>query len=58
MQSLLLQGKVSILLATDVVARGIHIKRLRYVVNYDFPSTIEQYCHRYIQLHCTNHLTG
>ena len=41
-----IQGKVNILLATDVVARGIHIKRLRYVVNYDFPSTIEQYCHR------------
>ena len=43
-----LQGKVSILLATDVVARGIHIKRLHYVVNYDFPSTIEQYCHRWV----------
>jgi ATP-dependent RNA helicase DDX5/DBP2 len=37
---------VNILVATDVAARGIHIKRLRYVVNYDFPSNIEQYCHR------------
>lgn len=32
--------------ATDVAARGIHIKRLKYVVNYDFPNNLEQYCHR------------
>ena len=37
---------MSTLCATDVAARGIHIKRLKYVVNYDFPSTLEQYCHR------------
>lgn len=34
------------LIATDVAARGIHIKRLQYVVNYDFPGNLEQYCHR------------
>ena len=34
------------LISTDVCARGIHIKRLKYVVNYDFPSTLESYCHR------------
>lgn len=39
-------GKMKILCATDVAARGIHIKNLSYVINYDFPSTIEQYCHR------------
>lgn len=39
-------GKLSTLCATDVAARGIHIKRLKYVINYDFPSTLEQYCHR------------
>eukprot|EP01041_Mallomonas_annulata_P008689 gene8689-17948_t len=39
-------GKLRILCATDVAARGIHIKHLQYVVNYDFPSTLEQYCHR------------
>jgi len=39
-------GKLSTLCATDVAARGIHIKRLKYVVNYDFPSSLEQYCHR------------
>ena len=41
-----MQGKVNIAVATDVAARGIHIKRLKYVVNYDFPANIEQYCHR------------
>ena len=39
-------GKNSVLLATDVAARGLHIKRLKYVVNYDFPGSLEQYCHR------------
>ena len=34
------------MVATDVAARGIHIKRLKYVVNYDFPGSLEQYCHR------------
>ena len=34
------------LVSTDVCARGIHVKRLQYVVNYDFPGSIEQYCHR------------
>ena len=29
-----------------MAARGIHIKNLKYVVNYDFPTTLEQYCHR------------
>jgi len=32
--------------STDVAARGIHINRLQYVVNYDFPLNLEQYCHR------------
>jgi ATP-dependent RNA helicase DDX5/DBP2 len=41
-----LQGKIPTLIATDVAARGIHIKRLQYVVNYDFPGNLEQYCHR------------
>ena len=40
------QGKINILISTDVCARGLHMKRLRYVVNYDFPPSIEQYAHR------------
>ena len=41
-----MQGKIHTLCATDVAARGLHIKRLKYVINYDFPTSIEQYCHR------------
>ena len=39
-------GKVHTLLATDVAARGIHINNVAYVVNYDFPGSLEQYVHR------------
>lgn len=41
-----MQGKTNILVSTDVAARGLHINRLQYVVNYDFPLNLEQYCHR------------
>lgn len=41
-----MQGKSNILVSTDVAARGLHINRLQYVVNYDFPLNLEQYCHR------------
>ena len=39
-------GKVHTLVSTDIAARGIHIKNLKYVVNYDFPANLETYCHR------------
>ena len=39
-------GNVQVLVATDVAARGLHIRGLPYVVNYDFPSNLEQYIHR------------
>ena len=39
-------GKVTVLVATDVAARGLDVSGLRHVVNYDFPSTIESYEHR------------
>lgn len=29
-----------------MAARGLHIKRIRFVVNYDFPGNLELYCHR------------
>jgi ATP-dependent RNA helicase DeaD len=35
-----------ILIATDVVARGIDIDHIENVINYDFPRTIEDYIHR------------
>ena len=39
-------GKTNVLIATDIVGRGIHIPGLRHVVLYDFPPTLEQYVHR------------
>jgi ATP-dependent RNA helicase RhlE len=39
-------GKVKILIATDVSARGIDIPNVDYVVNYDMPEVPENYVHR------------
>ena len=39
-------GKVKILIATDVSARGIDIADVNYVVNYDLPDVPENYVHR------------
>lgn len=44
--SLFKDGKVNILLATDVVARGIDIENVSHVINYDLPQTHEDYIHR------------
>ncbi|CAI5533545.1 unnamed protein product [Closterium sp. Naga37s-1] len=39
-------GKKPIMIATDVVARGLDVKDIKCVINYDFPSTCEDYVHR------------
>ncbi len=39
-------GKVQVLVATDIVARGIDIDGVSHVVNYDFPVNPEDYVHR------------
>jgi ATP-dependent RNA helicase RhlE len=39
-------GKVRVLVATDVAARGLDIERLPYVVNYELPHVPEDYVHR------------
>ncbi|WOL11740.1 ATP-dependent RNA helicase-like protein DB10 [Canna indica] len=39
-------GRSPILVATDVAARGLDIKDIRVVVNYDFPTGVEDYVHR------------
>ena len=39
-------GKVRILIATDVASRGIDVKDISCVVNYDFPRHMEDYVHR------------
>lgn len=40
------KGKVKVLIATDVSARGIDIPNVSYVVNYDLPEQKENYVHR------------
>jgi ATP-dependent RNA helicase RhlE len=39
-------GKVRVLVATDIAARGIDIDELSFVVNYDLPEVPETYVHR------------
>ena len=39
-------GKVPLLIATDVAARGLDIPHVEYVINYSFPLTVEDYVHR------------
>ncbi|MFP5380572.1 MAG: helicase-related protein, partial [Vicinamibacteria bacterium] len=39
-------GQVTVLVATDVAARGLDIEQLSHVVNYDVPSAPEAYVHR------------
>jgi ATP-dependent RNA helicase DeaD len=40
------KGKLDILVATDVAARGLDIDRISHVVNYDIPHDTESYVHR------------
>ena len=44
--SLFKNGTVNILLATDVVARGIDIDDVTHVINFDMPQSYEDYIHR------------
>lgn len=39
-------GKIRILVATDIAARGIDIDKLYYVINFDIPNEPETYVHR------------
>ena len=39
-------GELSVLVATDVAARGIHVDSISHVVNFDLPENPEDYVHR------------
>ncbi|MFN2335290.1 MAG: helicase-related protein, partial [Wenzhouxiangellaceae bacterium] len=39
-------GTLDIVVATDVAARGLDVKRISHVVNYDIPYDTEAYVHR------------
>ena len=40
------EGKIRVLVATDIAARGIDIDELPFVINYDLPEVAETYVHR------------
>ena len=40
------EGKLDILVATDVAARGLDVERISHVVNFDIPTDPESYVHR------------
>jgi superfamily II DNA/RNA helicase len=40
------EGKITVLVTTDVAARGLHIERIDNVFNYDVPTRTEFYVHR------------
>ena len=39
-------GAIQVLVATDVAGRGLDISDVMFVINYDMPNKIENYCHR------------
>jgi ATP-dependent RNA helicase RhlE len=40
------EGKITVLVATDIAARGLDISQLPHVVNYELPQVAEDYVHR------------
>ncbi|MFJ6535450.1 DEAD/DEAH box helicase [Paenarthrobacter sp. NPDC091711] len=40
------EGRIDILVATDVAARGLDVERISHVINYDIPHDTESYVHR------------
>jgi ATP-dependent RNA helicase RhlE len=39
-------GRIKVLVATDVAARGLHVPEIMHVINYDLPSLPEDFIHR------------
>ena len=40
------RGQCQVLIATDVAGRGLDVKDIQHVINYDFPNGVEDYVHR------------
>ncbi len=40
------QGKIRVLVATDLASRGIHVQDIAHVINYDLPAVAEDFIHR------------
>ena len=52
------EGHKRILVATDLVGRGIDIERVNIVVNYDMPESADTYLHRVIVAHLLHGWVG
>lgn len=50
------EGHKRILVATDLVGRGIDIERVNIVINYDMPDSANTYLHRVIPIHSLRQL--
>jgi len=40
------KGKIDMLVATDIAARGIDVSQISHVINFDMPNTVDAYTHR------------
>ncbi len=40
------KGKIDVLVATDIAARGIDVSQISHVINFDMPNTVDAYTHR------------
>ena len=40
------EGKVRVLVATNVASRGLHVEGISHVINYNMPQDVEEYVHR------------
>lgn len=40
------RGQLRVLIATDVAARGLDVKNISHVINFDMPNTVDDYIHR------------
>ena len=50
-------GKTTILVATDVAARGLDVDDVKFVINYDYPNNSEDYIHRIGEYLCLDTLS-
>lgn len=49
-------GATTILIATDVAARGLDVEDVKFVINFDYPNSSEDYIHRIGKLTTINYL--
>jgi ATP-dependent RNA helicase RhlE len=40
------KGRIDVLVATDIAARGIDVSQISHVINFDMPNTVDAYTHR------------